>query len=235
LEPHEKVLLAEKFLESEHGQIECQTCHGGDAASGEKETAHQGLDPHPSINNPEGACGDCHEEIVATAKSSLHATLSTFTTVQQSRSDMSKWAEIDEARQGHCAACHTSCGGCHVSRPKFAKKGFINGHLFQKSPDSVNQCTACHGSRVGNEYFGSRGQGDVHASRHDMVDCASCHTAREMHAAPAEGLKGRYHLKEKISCADCHQDLEQGPVREHEIHIASVQCQVCHSQTYVNC
>ncbi|MFZ5765263.1 MAG: rhodanese-like domain-containing protein [Thermodesulfobacteriota bacterium] len=147
---------------------------------------------------------------------------------------MDKWHEIDKARGNHCAACHTSCGGCHVSRPKFAKKGFIAGHNFQKRSDPFNQCTACHGSRVGNEYYGSRGQGDVHVVKYDM-DCASCHTATEMHAAAPAGLKGRYHLKEMINCEDCHQGLQYGSVREHELHIGKVQCQVCHSQTYVNC
>jgi thiosulfate/3-mercaptopyruvate sulfurtransferase len=148
---------------------------------------------------------------------------------------MNKWPEIDEARKNHCAACHTNnCGSCHVSRPKSAKKGFINGHIFQKRSDPFNQCTACHGSRVGNEYYGMRGQGDVHVSKYDM-DCVACHEAEEMHAAAPEGLPGRYHLKEIVACTDCHQNLQYGSVRDHSIHIGKVQCQVCHSQTYVNC
>ena len=234
LEPQEKVLVAEDFLDTEHGQVGCVECHGGNAKDKTKEGAHKGLDAHPSINNPVKACGECHEEIVATAKDSLHATLSTFPTILKTRSDMSKWHAIDEARAGHCFSCHTSCGGCHVSRPKFAKKGFIDGHKFKKRSDPFNQCTACHGSRVGNEYYGTRGQGDVHVAKYDM-DCVSCHKAEEMHAAAPEGLKGRYHLKEMVNCEDCHQGLENGSVRDHNIHIGKVQCQVCHSQTYVNC
>ncbi|MEN8231355.1 MAG: rhodanese-like domain-containing protein [Thermodesulfobacteriota bacterium] len=235
LEPFEKVLVSKEFLDTDHGEIACVDCHGGNATANDKKTAHAGLDPYPAANNPEAACGECHEEIVATAKDSLHTTLSTFVTVLKNRSDMNKWEEIDKARQGHCAACHTNnCGSCHVSRPKSAKKGFINGHIFQKRSDPFNQCTACHGSRVGNEYYGMRGQGDVHAAKYDM-DCVACHTAEEMHAAAPEGLPGRYHLKEISACTDCHQDLEHGSVRDHAIHIGKVQCQVCHSQTYVNC
>ena len=235
LEPFEKVLVSKAFLETEHGQIACTKCHGGDPAAIDKTTAHAGMDPYPALNSPDASCGECHEEIVATARNSLHATLSTFTTVLKARADMNKWPEIDAARKNHCAACHTSsCGGCHVSRPRFAKKGFINGHIFQKHSDPFNQCTACHGSRVGNEYYGMRGQGDVHVAKYDM-DCISCHTDKEMHAAAPEGLPGRYYLKEKISCTDCHQKLEYGSVRDHNIHIGKVQCQVCHSQTYVNC
>lgn len=235
LEPFEKVLVSKKFLSTDHGEIACTDCHGGNAEATDKETAHAGLDAYPALNKPDATCGECHEEIVATAKNSLHTTLSTFVTVLKNRSDMSKWDQIDAARKNHCFACHTSnCGGCHVSRPKFAKKGFINGHIFQKHTDPFNQCTACHGSRVGNEYYGMRGQGDVHAAKYDM-DCVSCHKAKEMHAAAPPDLPGRYHLKEMISCTDCHQKLEYGSVREHSLHIGKVQCQVCHSQTYVNC
>ena len=234
LEPHQKVLISKDFLDTDHGQIACEACHRGDPSSSDKAVAHKDLDPYPSINNPAGACGECHEEIVETAKSSLHATLATFPTVLKSRSDMSKWTEIDKARQGHCASCHTSCGGCHVSRPQSAQKGFVNGHMFQKNSDPVNQCTACHGSRVGHEYYGTRGLGDVHVAKYGM-DCVSCHGDKEMHAAPPAGIKSRYHLPEMPSCVSCHEDLKNSPIEEHKIHVGNVQCQVCHSQTYVNC
>lgn len=234
LEPQMKVLVSQDFFGTVHGEQSCESCHGGDPKSQDKAAAHQGMEPHPSIKNPEKACGECHAEIVSSVKTSLHATLSTFPTILKSRSDMSKWAHIDEARTKHCAACHTSCGGCHVSRPKFAKKGFVNGHVFKKRTDPLNQCTACHGSRVGNEFYGDRGQGDVHAAKFNM-DCVACHKAEEMHASAPADLKGRYHLKEMVQCTSCHQGLENGSVRDHTIHIGKVQCQVCHSQTYVNC
>ena len=165
LEPFEKVLVSKEFLKTDHGEIACVDCHGGNNSTMNKAVAHKDIDPYPAMNDPDGTCGECHEEIVATAKDSLHTTLSTFITVLKNRADMSKWPQINEARKNHCTACHTSsCGGCHVSRPKFAKKGFINGHIFQKRSDPFNQCTACHGSRVGNEYYGMRGQGDVHVA-----------------------------------------------------------------------
>ena len=189
---------------------------------------------HSQASQPSKACGDCHEDIVATAKDSLHATLSTFPMVLASRANMEKWGHMDEARKNHCASCHTSCGGCHVSRPEFAQEGFVKGHLFQKRSDPINQCTACHGSRVGCEFYGLRGQGDVHAAKAAM-DCVACHQAKEMHAAAPKDLKGRYDLKEMERCTDCHKDLQYGSVRDHAIHIGKVQCQVCHSQTYVNC
>ena len=67
------------------------------------------------------------------------------------------------------------------------------------------------------------------------MDCVACHPAREMHAAAPKDLPGRYQLAELARCTDCHEDLQHGSVRDHAIHIGKVQCQVCHSQTYVNC
>lgn len=234
MEPQIKVLVSEDFLGTAHGEIGCVECHGGNDIQSDKDAAHKGMDPTPAITNPVKTCGECHEEIVSTASKSLHATLSTFPTVLLSRADPAKWPQIDEARSKHCAACHTnSCGACHVSRPKASKKGFVKGHIFQKHSDPVNQCTACHGSRVGSEFYGMRGQGDIHATRGNM-DCVSCHSAEEMHA-DGTGLSGRYHLEEMVHCEKCHADLQYGSVRDHTIHVGKVQCQVCHSQTYVSC
>ena len=205
-----------------------------------KAAAHKGMDPFPSITNPQKSCGSCkdmraanHREIADTAKDSLHATLSTFTGLLKSRANMDKWSTIDEARKNHCSACHTNCGGCHVSRPKFAQKGFIDGHVFKKRPDSQNQCTACHGSRVGSDFYGQRGRGDIHASK--GMECYSCHKAKEMHAAAPKDMKSRYHLKQAENCTNCHKNLKNGPLKDHATHVGKVQCQVCHSQTYVNC
>ena len=234
MEPQKKVLVSEKYLETEHGEIACEDCHGGNPVGKGKKAAHDGMDPLPSVNDPENACGGCHDEIVSTAGDSLHATLATFPRMLKSRANMDKWAHIDKARQNHCASCHTSCGGCHVSRPPSAQKGFVRGHVFQKQPDPINQCTACHGSRVGYEYYGQRGQGDVHAAKAGM-DCVDCHNAGEMHAAAPENIEVRYVLQEMVQCKDCHKNLAAGSVREHAIHQGKVQCQVCHSQTYVNC
>ena len=233
LEPWEKVLVSEKFFGTEHGEISCRECHGGDPASASRAEAHEGVVRDPTIKDAPGTCGECHEEIVETGTKSLHATLSTFSVILEKRSGHEEWEGVDTGRKNHCAGCHSSCGQCHVSRPKFAKNGLIDGHLFNKTPDMMNQCTACHGSRVGDEYYGNRGMGDIHISAHDM-SCEDCHSAGEMHAS-GEGLEGRYLLPEIAQCTGCHEDLNQGPVEEHEIHVGTVQCQICHSQSYVNC
>ena len=234
MEPLLKSKVSKAFLDSTHGAIACDVCHGGNPAGVSKEASHQGLDRYPSRNNPQTACGECHEEIVSAASKSLHATLSPYVTTLKIRADMSKWDQINTGYERHCAYCHTGCGGCHVSRPEASQDGFLNGHMFSKRPDSIEQCTACHGSRVGNEFFGKRGQGDVHAAKYDM-DCVACHKDSAMHAGTPADIPGRYHAKEALNCIDCHKDLPHGSIREHSIHSGKVQCQVCHAQPYTNC
>lgn len=234
LEPQKKVHVAAEFLSSDHGEIGCETCHGGDAESSEKAAAHDGLVTRPSLSDPESACGDCHEDIAVSAKKSLHTTLAPFANILKRRAHPDKHKVVEMGLERHCNQCHTSCGGCHVSRPDAVGSGFINGHQFKARSDLLNQCVACHGSRVGNEYLGKRGQGDVHAQKANM-GCVSCHGAQEMHAAAPADIKGRYHLNEAAKCTDCHKDLKRGQIRNHNIHIGKVQCQVCHSQTYTNC
>lgn len=234
VEPQDKVLVSEKFFDTAHGGLECTVCHQGDDSSNDKDGAHKGFKPQPSVTDARSTCGGCHAEISETAPDSLHATLATFAGFLKTRASDETWDAIDHGRERHCASCHASCGTCHVSKPKYVGAGFVDGHVFNASPDPVNQCTACHGSRVGSEYFGSRGQGDVHLSKYTM-SCRDCHTAVEMHAAAPEGLKNRYHLPQAPRCIDCHRDLQAGSVYEHRIHNQKVQCQVCHSQTYTNC
>lgn len=233
LEPWEKVLVSKEFFDTEHGGIDCQDCHGGNPQGGDRDAAHKEVVKDPTIKTAEKVCGECHGEIVETGTKSLHATLSNFYVILKERSSEKTWEGVDTGRKNHCAGCHSSCGQCHVSRPKFAKSGFINGHLFQGTPSMINQCTACHGSRVGDEFFGNRGMGDIHLAQGGM-DCMECHGAEEMHAS-GEGLTGRYHLPEMPGCVDCHEGLKQGDVKQHQTHVGKVQCQVCHSQDYVNC
>jgi 3-mercaptopyruvate sulfurtransferase SseA len=233
VEPQDKVLVSTQFLETEHGRLKCVECHLGDERSADKEAAHAGMIKRPGSDSVQKTCGRCHPEETESARLSLHASTSTFSARLRERSSPDAWGVIDPARERHCGTCHTGCGGCHVSRPTAAEGGFIAGHAFHKRPDPVNQCTGCHGSRVGNEFFGKRGMGDVHAEKHGM-DCISCHGFEEMHAQAPEGIRSRYDLPQARQCADCHPQTDDG-IREHALHRGKVQCQVCHSQSYTNC
>ena len=238
---HEKVLVSQEFFKTDHAQKACEECHGGNPAAAARLEAHQGLVRDPTEAPPfdkgnKLVCVECHEEQVKTGSTSLHATLSTFPKVLRARAgdDQQNWdTVVDPGRKNHCTPCHSSCGQCHVSRPNFAKGGLMKGHVFQKKPDMVNQCMACHGSRVGDEYTGDRGLGDAHLAKKGM-DCMSCHPAGEMHAS-GEGLTSRYQLPQLPKCTGCHASEQLGKVAQHKDHAGKVQCQVCHSQDYVNC
>jgi thiosulfate/3-mercaptopyruvate sulfurtransferase len=240
LELWEKVLVTQKFFGTEHAGKSCQECHGGNPAAVDRVDAHKGIvkDPTevpPFAKTEKIVCAECHEQETKTGTTSLHATLAPFTGVMRARAggDAANWdTVVDQGRKNHCTPCHSSCGQCHVSRPKFSKSGFVDGHVFRKKPDMFNQCTACHGSRVGDEFTGDRGIGDAHLAKKGM-DCMACHSAGEMHASGA-GVASRYLLPERARCAGCH---EKGllEVPQHRDHAGKVQCQVCHSQDYVNC
>ena len=235
LELHEKVLVDPGFLETDHGEISCTECHGGDPKAPQMAKAHTGMVVDPTFPDATAACGECHESEAKLAGTSLHYTLATYKPMIHRRAGSApaqQLALLDKGMDNHCFSCHASCGECHISRPNTAKGGFIDGHKFNKKPDQTNQCTACHGSRVGNEFTGETGQGDVHYTRHDM-DCMECHSEKDLHGDGRSDHKDRYDVKNLAQCSDCHEpdtDIEQ-----HTIHEDLVSCYVCHSQPYANC
>ena len=48
MEPYEKIYVAKAFLETEHGQIDCIDCHGGNPSDPNWQTAHEGLVKDPT-------------------------------------------------------------------------------------------------------------------------------------------------------------------------------------------
>ena len=251
LEPWEKVLIDEvAFLDTVHGKIDCQECHQGEQ-SDDKEIAHTDLIPYPS-DDPEAFCGDCHPDLTAASENSLHGSLAGYWTVLETRGVPENHPPAEEMFGNHCAGCHASCGDCHVSRPTSVDGGFIDGHVFKSEPSMTNNCTACHGSRVGNEYMGKHEdlKADVHF-RQGRMTCVDCHTGHEMHGQPGncqdchEGPEGsqiappdhRYDGLQSPSCESCHAPVaaaNDGNIF-HERHSGTLSCQVCHSVSYTSC
>jgi thiosulfate/3-mercaptopyruvate sulfurtransferase len=252
LEPWEKALVdGEAFLATVHGKISCQACHQGEQ-SPDKETAHTGLVAYPS-DDPETYCGDCHPNLTTAAENSLHGTLDGYWTILSERGVPQNHPPAEEMFGNHCAGCHASCGDCHVSRPTSVAGGFIDGHIFNAEPSMINNCTACHGSRVGNEFLGKHEdlKADVHY-REGKMTCVDCHTGHEMHGQPAncqdchQGPEAsqvappehRYDGLQSPSCESCHPAVAAGNdgLFMHEQHSAgTLSCQVCHSVSYTNC
>jgi hypothetical protein len=251
LEPWEKVLVdAEAFLGTIHGHLPCQDCHTGEQ-SPDKDVAHTDLVPYPS-DDPEKYCGECHPNLTIAAENSLHTHLEGYWTVLETRGVPQDHPQAQEMFGNHCNNCHASCGDCHVSRPTSVAGGFINGHVFQVEPSMINNCTACHGSRVGNEYLGKHEglKADVHF-RQGRMDCMDCHSGSEMHGeepacqdchqdsddsviAPPDH---RYDGLQLPSCESCHAAVAAGNdgISVHEQHSGSLSCQVCHSVSYTSC
>jgi thiosulfate/3-mercaptopyruvate sulfurtransferase len=244
LEPWEKVLVDfQAFGETTHGEIACVDCHNGIDAP-DKEEAHAGLVARPSEGSAP-ACADCHEEQTTTVGNSLHATQEGYWTVLEARGADRNHPGMQEMFGNHCASCHASCGDCHVSQPASVGGGLLKGHVFTDQPPMTRTCTACHGSRVGNEYMGKNEgvMADVHF-RQGRMTCTDCHEGEQMHGAPLDEADmetapppHRYAGAQTPSCESCH-DMEEdatSDIREHRLHDDVVSCQVCHSTTYINC
>jgi thiosulfate/3-mercaptopyruvate sulfurtransferase len=242
LEVWEKVLInADAVQKDVHGYIPCTQCHGGQNVD-DKTAAHEGLVRDPSADAMT-ACGSCHKNIAPYQEYSLHYNLAGYDTVLYQRSVPENHPVIEEGQSYHCNDCHATCGQCHISQPTSVGGGLVNGHTFTRTPSMSRQCTACHGSRVKNEYTGAHEgiPADVHL-RVARMTCTDCHTGDDMHGTdyvltgqiPAH----RYDGAQAPACEDCHQDdIAIGQGNEyHDAHGTQVlSCQVCHSTTYINC
>jgi hypothetical protein len=222
----------DEFLMDIHGKVGCVICHGGNSDAQEKEIAHQDMVADPSAVH----CDTCHQDITAMNEMSLHTTLSGFTSVLEARGgDLTPGSPLDEALNNHCADCHTSCGQCHVSRPDELGGGLVAEHEFLKTPSMQNNCTACHGSRIGDEYLGNNQgvPGDVHWLQEGMT-CSKCH-GEALHGT-GELSDDRYHTA-SAQCEDCHEEVwtDTADNPQHEQHLGDLSCNVCHSTSYKNC
>jgi len=240
LEPWEKAIVdIDAFSETAHGQQACTDCHDG-VQSPEKDVAHEGLVASPSAQ-PEKYCGECHQEQTDTYPFALHSTQAGYWTAINTRSTPENHPALEEMFGNHCATCHTTCGECHVSQPKNVGGGLFSGHVFEKTPPMTRSCTACHGSRVGNEFLG-KNEGlaaDVHF-RQERMNCVKCHEGTELHGSATDEASAdthRYEVAEAPKCENCHPTTITGGDDNamHQSHGDSLSCQVCHSITYTSC
>jgi hypothetical protein len=224
----------------------CSDCHKGDAShSNNKDKAHTGLIRDPS-DQPNNVCGTsgCHEATADQFKNSMHQKLWGVKHAMALRSGSATFdqcpAPLKEGFNSECNGCHASCGDCHISIPNSAGSGLVQGHRFYQTPDMQNNCTACHGTRIGAEFvpnynIGTVYTGDVHAKSAGFT-CVDCHDKFEMHSAAEEGTD-RYHYDRAPSCMMCHREDTGLATKNHyhQFHFDDLSCQVCHAQDYNNC
>ncbi|NJL93573.1 MAG: hypothetical protein HC915_07505 [Anaerolineae bacterium] len=200
------------------------------------EDAHAGLVARPT-EDPVASCGSCHPNITEHAVDSLHFTLRGYDTAIYARSAPEHFPALEEMETYHCNDCHASCGDCHVSQPNSVGGGLVQGHVFYREPSMSQNCTACHGSRVKDEYYGAHEgiPSDVHFRA--RMACIDCHTGDVMHGVNVEA-DHRYDGTREPTCEDCHtaQVGAGSGILQHEIHgTESLSCQACHSVEYTNC
>lgn len=257
----DRVYVASEFLSSTHGQLSCVSCHGGnnktELTEEAKSIAHnvsEGFIAHPS-SDAQKYCGSCHSSFTSNFQNSLHFTQEGYFerfSVRAGGADLRNDPNMKAGFDQDCGKCHATCGECHVIRPKSVNSGLNWAHQFRKTPDLNNNCTACHGSRVGEEYRGEHAgekgwpsgiKADVHYNR--GIRCEFCHDANEMHG---DGMQYTYRYIENSNlvpkCQDCHSYTSLQPTDPsyniyHETHSigtgSKLGCQVCHSQPYKSC
>ena len=238
-----------------HGGQSCVGCHAGDSTGSARAVAHVGFSAIPGGDT----CAQCHSSTVQTAALGLHTTLRGIETALTTRGVDLTPGTLSAARYAaQCTKCHTAnaqaqtaCGFCHVSVPTTAGGGFLYGHNFRRTPSMDSNCTACHGSRVKDEFYGlnnalldrnevvfastSPWRGytlspDVHKSA--GMTCLGCHAGSELHGVGAGA--DRYLVTPTPRCTDCH--VPSTRVKMHTSrHLAAMACQVCHAQPYKNC
>lgn len=233
MEPYEKIFVQPAFLKSAHGQIPCETCHGGNSQDPDWRSAHDGLKPDPSFPDPVYACGDCHPDISRSARQSLHYTLDPMRQTVAARAG-GVHPITRTAFDRHCGGCHASCGQCHISRPDYVGGGFLAGHRMLKTPPMESTCAACHGGRVVFDYTGQHPDNppDIHYEAAEMT-CTDCHEADELHG-DGTGVSNRYRYSLRPACTDCH-PMDTSPTPVHRNHTGRVACQVCHGQAAKHC
>jgi hypothetical protein len=246
-EPYERVHIGgagwEEFKKSSHYKIGCVGCHGGVGTTADKKVAHGSTFlAHPTKTNADGVCKSCHSDAVTNHKNSLHQMgwgQKRKVCVRSGLNDATEFDKLsDKVKAGYefnCAKCHaSSCGDCHVNRPKAQGGGLMNGHKFTGKPDMVNTCIGCHTSRGGHAYLGiaSGTKPDVHLTKASFT-CTNCHSKDEIHGT-GKFVEQRYKYDKLPKCINCHSNL-QTKNEYHSQHYSTFSCNTCHSQAYNNC
>jgi thiosulfate/3-mercaptopyruvate sulfurtransferase len=237
VEAWEKVMVAAGFGDMTHGRLRtCVACHGGNSAANlTKEQAHEGVVRDPSLGDAE-ACVDCHADEVENHAASVHATQSGYWTSFERRIGSSTVTpELQAMFDAACAKCHTSCGQCHVSRPVAVEGGLVREHEFYGTPNQNQNCTACHGSRIWDEYSGRNSGVPADAHYLQGKNCFFCHSEDEIHG-DGSTPDTRWEVAAMPECQDCHTyDTADTSNAYHTADHDSVSCNVCHSGSYKTC
>jgi len=132
-----------------------------------------------------------------------------------------------------CKNCHvSSCNDCHLQK---------NGDSYEFSRAKAREsatCLKCHARESATLGIDkSRKFESVHMG---MLECADCHTAREVHGDGKQYTSMREPGAMDADCGNCHapDSVEYPPVprtRSHTVHKDKLACNACHVQNTMAC
>jgi len=220
----------------------CKDCHGT-----------HGILPKSDHNSPISAlkvpflCGKCHQE---------GSTVMTQRTIHQDNI-LENFSESIHGegllRKGlvvapNCASCHTghsilphtdpassiartniasTCTQCHGEIEEVHRK-VIKGELWEKEAHVLPACVDCHQPHKIRKVFYSQGMADADCMRcHDKPDLKASSDGRSL-AVDAAALARSMHAK--ISCSQCHSEVNASKVRPCETIVRKVDCSSCHAE-----
>jgi hypothetical protein len=242
-EQHAKSLHGQAIKRGDPLAPHCKDCHGNH----EILSAKDARSPISPLKVP-FTCGKCHQEGSPVQKThTIHQDniLQNFSESIHGEGLLKKGLIVAP----NCATCHTAhsilphtdptssisrkniartCTKCHAQIELVHRK-VIKGELWEKEANTLPACVDCHQPHKVRKVFYDQGMADR--------DCLRCHSNREIRAAKDgrslfvqvnELLSSRH---TKVSCSQCHSEVNASHVRACETIKNKVDCASCHAET----
>jgi hypothetical protein len=219
----------------------CSSCHGAHEIKPVKDPAS----PVSPLRVP-FTCGKCHQEgAVVQRERPIHQDhiLENYSESIHGEGLLKKGLVV----AANCASCHTAhnilphtdpassiaraniartCTQCHAQIEQVHRK-VIRGELWEKEAHVLPACVDCHQPHKVRKVFYTQGMADA--------DCLKCHQQKGLAAADgrpmfvdAEAVQRSRHAK--VSCAQCHSEVNVSRQRPCETISRKVDCGACHTE-----
>jgi hypothetical protein len=191
-------------------------------------------------------CGGCHREgtpVQTSRKIDQHNILENYSESIHGEALFKKGLVV----AANCASCHTphnilphtdpnssiarrniaaTCTKCHAQIEEVHRKT-IKGALWEKEAHVLPACVDCHQPHKVRKVFYTQGMADA--------DCLRCHADERLKATDGRSMfvrvtevAGSRHAK--VSCSQCHSEVNASRVRPCETITRSVECSSCHEE-----
>jgi hypothetical protein len=241
-EQHAKSLHGQAIKRGDPLAPHCKDCHGNHEILSAKD-AHSPVSP---LKVP-FTCGKCHQEGSPVQKThTIHQDniLQNYSESIHGEGLLKKGLIVAP----NCATCHTAhsilphtdptssisrkniaktCTKCHAQIELVHRK-VIKGELWEKEAHTLPACVDCHQPHKIRKVFYDQGMADR--------DCLHCHSNPEIRASKggrtlfvqANELLSSRHTK--VSCSQCHSEVNASHVRACETIKNKVDCASCHAE-----